>query len=168
MTAPSPLPATATANTAAPARAAVPARHPLIARLLAVTGGREVRPDDIEAFEQEGGEAVLFFGGDPVRFPEALDVAVVLPELLAALGSPAGRPVRVGVVPRDVEDALARRYAVQRWPSIVFLRDGGYLGTLSGMQDWDVYLREAAELRTRTPGRRPAPTIAIQAASACH
>jgi len=168
MTAPSPLPATAPANTAAPARAAVPARHPLIDRLLAVTGGREVRPDDIEAFEQEGGEAVLFFGGDPVRFPEALDVAVVLPELLAALGSPAGRPVRVGVVPRDVEDALARRYAVQRWPSIVFLRDGGYLGTLSGMQDWDVYLREAAGLRTRTPGRRPAPTIAIQAAPACH
>ena len=44
----------------------------------------------------------------------------------------------------------------------------GYLGTLSGMQDWDVYLREAAELRARTPGRRPAPTIAIQAAPACH
>lgn len=170
MTSPSPLPATATAtaNSAVPARAAVPARHPLVDRLLAVTGGREVRPGDIEAFEQEGGDAVLFFGGDPVRFPEALDVAVVLPELLAALGSPGGPGTRVGVVPRDVEDTLARRYAVQRWPSIVFLRDGGYLGTLSGMQDWDVYLREASGLRARAPGRRPAPTIAIQAAPACH
>lgn len=175
MTAPSPMPAlpatTATPITATPptgARAASPARHPLVDRLLAVTGGREVRPDDIEAFEGEDGDAVLFFGGDPVRFPEALDVAVVLPELLAALGHAQGRGFRVGVVPRDVEDVLARRYAVQRWPSIVFLREGGYLGTLSGMQDWDVYLREAAELLARTPGRRPAPTIAIQAAPACH
>lgn len=142
--------------------------HPLIERLLALTGGREVRPADVEAFEREAGDAVLFFGGDPVRFPEALDVAVVLPELLAALGAPPPGRTRVGVVPREAEDALARRYAVQRWPSIVFLRDGGYLGTLSGMQDWDVYLREAAEVRARAPGRRPAPTIAIQAAPACH
>ncbi|MBL8343918.1 MAG: hydrogenase [Rubrivivax sp.] len=151
-----------------PARAARPdrpARHPLIDRLLAVTGGREVRADDVDAFEQEeGGDAVLFFGGDPVRFPEALDVAVVLPELLAALGARA----RVGVVPRDAEDAVARRYAVQRWPSIVFLRDSGYLGSVSGMQDWDVYLREAADVLARAPGRRPAPAIAIQAAPACH
>lgn len=147
-----------------PTRALRTARHSLVDRLLAVTGGREVRPEDVEAFEQEAGDAVLFYGGDPVRFPEALDVAVVLPELLAALG----RHARVGVVPREVEDALARRYAVQRWPSIVFLRDGGYLGTVSGMQDWDAYLREAAEVLARTPGRRPAPAIAIQAAPACH
>lgn len=168
MTSPSTATADATTSTSARTRAAMPARHPLIDRLLDVTGGREVRPDDVEAFEQEDGDAVLFFGGDPVRFPEALDVAVVLPELLAALGSSGSTGTRVGVVPGDVEDALARRYAVQRWPSIVFLRDGGDLGTLSGMQDWDVYLREAAELRARTPGRRPAPTIAIQAAPACH
>ena len=170
MTSPSTATADATTSTSARTRAAVPARHPLIDRLLAVTGGREVRPDDIEAFEQEGGEAVLFFGGDPVRFPEALDVAVVLPELLAALGSSGSTGTRVGVVPRDVEDALARRYAVQRWPSIVFLRDGGYLGTLSGMHDWDVYLREAAHVLAQAPGRRPTPTIAIHAAAdpACH
>jgi hydrogenase-1 operon protein HyaE len=131
-----------------------------------------VRPDDIETFEQEGGEAVLFFGGDPVRFPEALDVAVVLPELLAALGSSGSTGTRVGVVPRDVEDALARRYAVQRWPSLVFLRDGGYLGTVSGMRDWDDYVREVGELLARDVSR--APTVGIPvvsagpAADACH
>ena len=145
---------------------AAPAVHPLVTRLLATTAGVEVRPADIEAFEAAEGDAVLFFGGDPVRFPEALDVAVVLPELLAATG----RRMRVGVVPRDAEDAVARRYAVQRWPSLVFLRDGGYLGTLTGMQDWDVYVDALRTLLAGTPGRRPAPTIAIHAANApaCH
>lgn len=140
-------------------------RHPLLDRLATVTGGRDVGPDSIESFEGEGGDAVLFFSGDPVRFPEALDVAVVLPELHAAFGG-----FRVGIVPRAVEDALARRYAVQRWPSLVFLRDGGYLGTVSGMKDWDDYRREVQALRQGTPGRRPLPTIAIHSAdgSACH
>jgi hydrogenase-1 operon protein HyaE len=163
----------APADTAAPATPvaarAWPEAHPLIKRLLAggpFGTGSEVRAADIEAFEAMAGDAVLFFPGDPVRFPEALDVAVVLPELLAATV----RQARVGVVPRDAEDALARRYAVQRWPSLVFLRDGGYLGTLSGMQDWDVYLESLRTLLTREPGRRPAPTIAIQPAGAsnCH
>ena len=138
--------------------------HPLFERLAAVTGAVDVHPDRVAAFEALPGTAVLFFAGDPVRFPEALDLAVVLPELRAAFGG-----WRVGTVPGAVEDALARRYAVQRWPSLVFLRDGGYLGTLSGMQDWDVYLQQVRELLDRRPGPRPAPTIPIHAgAAACH
>ena len=138
--------------------------HPLFQRLAAVTGAIDVGPDTVAAFEALPGAAVLFFAGDPVRFPEALDLAVVLPELSTACGG-----LRVGLVPRAVEDMLARRYAVQRWPSLVFLRDGGYLGTLSGMQDWDVFLRRVAELMAATPGPRPAPTIPIRADSAaCH
>lgn len=138
--------------------------HPLIERLAAVTGAAVVEPASVEAFEAAPGDAVLYFGGDPVRFPEALDVAVVLPELRASVGA-----LRVGIVPRDAEDALARRYAVQRWPSLVFLRSGGYLGTLSGMKDWDDYLREVRDVMARTPGRRPLPTIAIHAdGAACH
>jgi hydrogenase-1 operon protein HyaE len=141
-------------------------RHPLLDRLAATTGAHDVTPDDIERFEAQAGDAVLFFGGDPVRFPEMLDVAVVLPELHGHFG---GR-FRVGIVPRAVEDALARRYAVQRWPSLVFLRDGGYLGTVSGMKDWDDYLRDVHHTLAATPTRRPAPTIAIQPAggAACH
>lgn len=140
--------------------------HPLIARLAAVTGGHEVGPDTIADWEQQPGDAVLFFGGDPVRFPEALDVAVVLPELRTVFGG----GWRVGIVPRAAEDALARRWAVQRWPSLVFLRDGGWLGTVSGMKDWDDFGREVATLLAGTPQRRPAPTIAIHAAGAdaCH
>ena len=109
-------------------------------------------------------DVTVYFGGDPVRFPECLDVAVVLPELHALFGG-----FRVGIVPRADEDALAKRYAVQRWPSLVFLRDGGFLGTVSGMKDWDDYVREVQGTLAATPGRRPSPTIAIHAAGDhCH
>lgn len=138
-----------------------PMHHPLVQRLAEQTAGQDVRPDNVEAWEDAPGDAVLFFGGDPVRFPEALDVAVVLPELRAACGG----HWRVGIVPREVEDAVARRYAVQRWPSLVFLRDGGYLGTVSGMQDWTDYLDDVRRVLAAAPGRRPAPTIAIHAAA---
>jgi hydrogenase-1 operon protein HyaE len=125
-----------------------------------------VRPDSVEAFENEAGDAVLFFGGDPVRFPEALDVAVVLPELQA----PSAMASTSASCRAEVEDQLARRYAVQRWPSLVFLRDGGYLGMVAGMKDWDDYLREvqACCARARTPaGRRP-PSPSTPTGAACH
>lgn len=141
-------------------------RHPLVERLASATGGADVLPDHVETWEAAPGDAVLFFSGDPVRFPEALDVAVVLAELHARFG----QRFRVGIVPCEVEETLARRYAVQRWPSLVFLRDGGYLGTVSGMKDWDDYVREVEATLAAAPGGRPAPTIVIHRAddAACH
>jgi hydrogenase-1 operon protein HyaE len=148
-------------DTTAPA-----ALHPLLARLVDRHGAQRIQLDTLEAFESAAGDAVLLFSGDPVRFPEALDVAVVLPELLAS----AGRPLRIGVVPREIEDAVARRWAVQRWPSLVFLRGGQYLGTLSGMQDWDVYQARLAEVLGAAPGRRPGigiPLVGADSGPSC-
>ncbi|MFO1220667.1 MAG: hydrogenase [Burkholderiaceae bacterium] len=134
--------------------------HPLVQRLLAQPGAQALAPDTLDAWLARGGEQVLLFGGDPVRFPAALDVAVVLPELRAAN---AGR-FAIGVVPREHEDAMARRFGVQRWPSLVFVRDGGYLGTVSGMRDWADYVREVAEVLARDASR--APTVGIPVVSA--
>jgi hydrogenase-1 operon protein HyaE len=100
---------------------------------------------------------VLFFSGDPVRFPEALDVAVVLPELRAA----GGVPFTIGVVARDHEGALARRFGQQRWPTLVCLRDGEYLGATSGMQDWDVFRHALAALWAAAPQRVPGVGIPV-------
>jgi hydrogenase-1 operon protein HyaE len=134
--------------------------HPLVQRLLDQPHTQAVTPDGLEAWLTRGGEQVLLFGGDPVRFPEVLDVAVVLPELRAAF---AGR-FAIGIVPREHEDAIARRFGVQRWPSLVFLRDGGYLGTVSGMRDWDDYVREVGEVLAREVSRAPTVGIPVVAA----
>jgi hydrogenase-1 operon protein HyaE len=140
----------------------------LIARLVEQHGAAWVDAGNIDAFLAEPGDRVLFFAGDPVRFPECLDVAVVLPELQRVFPGRFG----VGVARRDDEDALARRFGSQRWPALVFLRDGRYVTTVAGMLDWDVYLARVSEALAMPTSR--APTIGIPvvsggaAASGCH
>jgi len=82
----------------------------LVQRLVQAHGAQWVGLDDADAFTAVPGARVLFFCGDPVRFPEGLDVAVVLPELHAALG----RSFAIGAVPADCEDLLARRLGVHQ------------------------------------------------------
>jgi hydrogenase-1 operon protein HyaE len=141
--------------------------HPLVQRLAAEQGAVLLDPDGFEAWAARPGDHVLFFSGDPVRFPEALDVAVVLPELQSAFDS----RFDIGLVPRAHEDAMARRFGVQRWPALVFVRAGGWLATVSGMQDWSDYGALVGQALRREPGRAPTvgiPVVSADAAAACH
>ncbi len=149
-------------TTTAPTTPAPTALSPLIERLVARHGATWVDAGNAEAFAAAPGDRVLFFSGDPVRFPEGLDVAVVLPELQRAL---AGR-FAVGVVRRDDEDALARRWGSQRWPALVFLREGRYVTTVAGMHDWDDYLRRVRDALAMPATRAPTVGIAVVAADA--
>lgn len=141
--------------------------HPLVERLVSAHGAAPVNSTTLDGFLAGGGDQVLFFSGDPVRFPEGLDVAVVLPELQSAFRG----CFRVGVVERADEDAVARRFGAQHWPSLVFLRDGRYVATVAGMKDWDDYQREVSRALT-TPATRVPIGIPLVAdggkTSACH
>jgi hydrogenase-1 operon protein HyaE len=138
---------------------------PLVQRLVHQFGARWVSPATLDAFASQPGDQVLFFSGDPVRFPECLDVAVVLPELQRAFPGRFG----VGVVLRQGEDEVARRYGAQRWPSLVFLRDGKYVATIAGMLDWTDYLARVADALAAPVSRPPIPLLGAGAAgSACH
>ncbi|MBQ0957465.1 hydrogenase [Ideonella sp. 4Y11] len=137
---------------------------PLVRRLATLHGCAWVDGASHDDFVARAGDQVLFFTGDTVRFPECLDVAVVLPELQRAFPGRFG----VGVVRRGDEDAIARRWGSQRWPSLVFVRDGQYVGTLSGMMDWTDYLARVAALLDTPASRPPIPLMGAQSASACH
>jgi hydrogenase-1 operon protein HyaE len=132
----------------------------LIARLVDSFGATWVDDQSIDAWSALGGDRVVLFAGDPVRFPEGQDVAAVLPELMRSFQ---GR-FAVAVVPRDLEDKVARRFGSQRWPTLLFLRDGGYVGTVPGMHDWDVFLQRVEAALASPVGR--APTIGIPVVSA--
>jgi hydrogenase-1 operon protein HyaE len=121
---------------------------------------------NLEAFCQAPGDAVLFCAGDPVQYPECLDVAVVLPELLRVWP---GR-FRAGVVSPEQEAAVQARYGFQRWPTLIFLRRGEYLGALSGIQDWSVYLARIETLLAGPVSRPPSIGIAVSTAATptCH
>ena len=140
---------------------------PLIERLVSHHGGTWVDETNIAEWSAQGGDCVVLFAGDPVQFPMGLDVAVVLPELRSALK----QTFRIGAVQRDKEAARAQRYGSQRWPTLMFMRDGQYVTTLSGMHDWEDFVREMQSALAQAPSRPPTvgiPVVSGNAASSCH
>ena len=153
---------------AAPARP----RHPLIERLFGEFGYAEVTADNIDAFVQRPGHTLLFFGADPQQYRETLDLAVIVPELVAAFAMHPCGPMTVGVLLPAAARALAPRYGFRRWPAIVLLRGGGYVGAIDGVRDWSDYTAELARLLDAPVTRPPTVGIAVRAAddstSHCH
>jgi hydrogenase-1 operon protein HyaE len=132
-------------------------RHPLIQRLHDELGYSELTADNHDEFVAPDEVGVLFFAGDPKRYKETTDVAVVLPELVKAFG---GR-LRAAVVAKEDEIELQKKYGFRAWPSLVFVKSGGYLGTVSRMKNWSEYVEEISELLTAQP-REPAGFRVLQ------
>lgn len=120
---------------------------PLIERLLTELNYPSVTADNHDSFinnSDDDGDtiAVLFFAGNPTRFPESLDVAVVLPELIQAYDG----KLRAGVVLEDAQDAFKDTYPFSIWPALVFVRQGIMLGSICKIQDWQEYLLQINQL----------------------
>lgn len=141
-------PATAHAESATP---------PLIQRLIDDYGYPVLGAADIDALPADDRVNVLFFTEDPKKYPETLDVAVVLPELVAHYGERL-HPV---IVARADERALQERYGFAQWPTLVFLHGRNYLGAISRIQDWHVYLERIDELLTAEPTRPPGVGVPV-------
>jgi hydrogenase-1 operon protein HyaE len=140
--------------------------HGLLKQLVVNHQGQWVDQASLANWQGMPGQSVLLLPGDPVRFPEGLDVAVVLPELRRAVR----QAFRIGVVTPADDLAIGQRFGAQRRPCLVFLRDGRYLDTVAGMHDWQAYVELVHEALASTPS--PAP-IAIGVAgggapSSCH
>lgn len=129
--------------------------HPLIQRLFEQYRYPPISADDHDAFVCTNGHHILFFAGDPARHRDTTDVAVVLPELAAAFPG----QFDIGVITADSENVLQQRYGFTAWPALVFLRSGGYLGVITGIRNWDDYLREIPALLDADT--RPAPGFKI-------
>ena len=145
---------------------------PLLAQLVSKHQAVWIDFDNIDTWlAAQEGDHVLLFAGDPVRFPEAVDVAVVLPEL-QKVSAAAGRPFGMAVAVPETAEALAKKFGSQRWPTLMFFRDGHYVTTLSGMHDWTDYLTLLAQALAAPVSRAPTigiPVVSSQAQGAsCH
>jgi hydrogenase-1 operon protein HyaE len=144
------------------ARPATPAEPPLVTRLVEKEGATRLTEATFDAFAEAPGEAVLFFTEDPARFREVADLAVILPEIRGA----AARPFRIGVLPPPLANAKAATYGVRRWPALVFLREGGWLGNIEGLREWSEYLALAGGLLQGETRPLPPKVIPVAAAGA--
>ena len=136
--------------------------HPLLEQLVSRHGFVAVDAESIDDFIHAAGHAMLVFTEDPVRYKETLDLAVIAPEVARAF---AGR-FRVGVLYPDAARKVAPRFGFARWPALVMLRDGDYVGAIDGLRNWDEYLDETQRLLTAEPIRPPSVGVAVKSAGA--
>lgn len=134
---------------------------PLIDRLSSELGYPEITEDTHGEFVGGPGVGVLFFAGDPKKFRETNDVAVILPELVNAFP---GR-FRPAVVARSAELGLQMYYGFKTWPALVFVCSEGYLGTITGVQNWADYLSQIETLLSKKPGKPPGFKVPVVADS---
>jgi hydrogenase-1 operon protein HyaE len=134
---------------------------PLIDALTKQHGLPRLVGDDLDAFLAGETEHLLFVAGDPVKYPEALDVAVILPELIRAF---AGR-FDAAVIASGDEQRLMDWFGVSRLPTLILLRGDAYLGAISRVRDWADYLGELERLLLAEPVRPPGVGVPVRAES---
>jgi len=133
--------------------------HVLIDRLIDELDYARVTLDNHDEFVTADGMNVLFFPGDPATVKDATDVAVVLPELVAAFEG----QLRPGVVTDTFGDGkvLKRQYGFSHFPALVFVRGHRALGAISRIQDWAEYLEQIDNLLVAPPCRAPGFSIPV-------
>jgi hydrogenase-1 operon protein HyaE len=145
-----------------------PLSYPLIAQLISKHRATLVTADNFEAFTGRPGRTMLVFLEDPVRYRETLDLAVIVPEVAHAFP---GR-FAVGVLLPKEARREAVRYGFRRWPAVVMLADGKYVGAIDGLRNWDEYINETDALLAAGPTRAPSVGIAVSggapAGGDCH
>ena len=53
------------------------------------------------------------------------------------------------------------QYGFREYPSLVFVRAGEYVGTISRVQDWGEYLQRIGDLLVAPPRRAPGFSIPV-------
>jgi len=125
---------------------------PLIDEMIEKYAYPIVTEESVDAFQSANEHVVLFFTENGNNYPEANDVAVILPELMKLYKD----KLVAAVVHRESERPLQRRYRFKGYPALVFLRDGEYLGTISKVRDWAEYIDEFDTLLAAQPSLPPA------------
>lgn len=139
---------------------------PLFARLVAREGIVLIGDDDALTTFAAHGDSVTLLTDAPLRCPEAWDLAVVFPELLRCFP---GR-LRAAVADPAVSAGIVARFAITRLPALLFQRDGGYVGVLEGMRDWQGFAAAFGRMLEQPVSRAPGVGIPVRSAqsSSCH
>lgn len=118
----------------------------LLEQLITRHGVALVNSNNLSEFLQRHSQAVVFFAGNPDRYPETSDVACVLPEIIRQFPQLAG-----ALVAEQEQETLQRRFDFTVWPSLAFFRDTHYLGAISGIQNWDDYVIKIPQIMATDP-----------------
>jgi len=138
---------------------------PLISRLIDELAYPLLDMTSFEPFIKKHPYSILLFTEDATRFPESLDVAVILPEIVKQFPQ-----LTPAVIDRGCEKELQGRYNFSVWPALVFLKEGRYLSTLTKIQNWDDYCTDIPRILSLEARRDPGigiPVVASSSSAVC-
>lgn len=115
-----------------------PEQHPLFQRLICERCFEQITEENSDLFIKQKGLTLLLFIDDPERMKETSDALVITPELTDLFPEIKQK----GVVTQPFARKLALTYGFRRWPAVVFLKDGGYLGAVDGLRAWGELVAE--------------------------
>lgn len=123
----------------------------LLDKLVAKHGIADLDPAGFQDFMNEPGVGVALLTAEPDTAAESWDMAVIFPELLAAIGIG-----RAAVVRSESAGILQTRFGLSRLPALLFLREGGYVGAIEGLRDWSAFIAECTAMLQKPVSRAPA------------
>ncbi|GAB4064009.1 hydrogenase [Ancylobacter sonchi] len=121
--------------------------HPLVARLTSTHGYPYLDSEEDAVAALPPGDSLLFLPAHGKAHMETPDIAVVLPELVGALG--AASTMGGAVAGPAYERQLREQLGGIALPAIVVMRGGRPLGSLSRMRDWDEFLERLSTVIAR-------------------
>lgn len=126
---------------------------------------QQLHAKDFDGFKQQAGLSVVLTTDDPDKVPESWDMAVIFPDLLKAMPN-----VTAGVFLPGESAAVIAHYGIKRTPTLLFLRNGEYVGVIEGLRDWSELVQACQAMLDKPVSRVPSIGIAIKVdqASGCH
>jgi hydrogenase-1 operon protein HyaE len=118
---------------------------------LADTGYQAVDAAGLDSLASATQNLIVMLNADPVKYPEVLDNVVIVPEVLREF--PADT-FRVAYADLPASQAIAKRFGILKFPALLFLRQGEYVGIIAGLQDWPDIVHSFADKLTAPPVAR--------------
>jgi hydrogenase-1 operon protein HyaE len=138
----------------------------LLDKLVEKHGIADLDSAGFQAFMDGAGDGVVLLTEEPDTAAESWDMAVILPELLAAIGV----GLRAAMMRPEYARTLQTRFGLGRLPALLFLRDGAYVGAIEGLRDWSDFVAECAAMLKKSSSRAPSIgiVVAAEASPGCH
>jgi hydrogenase-1 operon protein HyaE len=134
----------------------------ILLQRLAFTSYPQTDADGLDSLAAATPHLIVMLNADPVKYPEVLDNVVIVPEVLREF--PADT-FHVAYADLPASQRIAKRYGILKFPALLFLRQGEYVGIIAGLLDWPDIVHAFADKLTAPTRRPPSVGIAVTSAS---
>jgi len=129
---------------------------------LAQQGYQPVDAEHLDALALQSPMLVVMLNEDPLKYPEVLDNLVIVPQVLREFAS---GTFQVAYADQVHSRRIAQRFGIVKYPALLFLRQGEYVGVITGLMNWPDIVQAFADKLTAATSRAPSVGIAVTVAA---